>query len=1183
MIHRTHRNNIDVKPILIYGIKEGGLGFGVLRVQAVRSANPSIRGEMLATEFATVAGTIRDSTVKSLFKRLSRRSETEEVAALTQFIDLIPTLDYATTFTETIGHVCFLFDHLLFHPSPEVRLLSIRLMGCVILRLKADVADYSTLIFPTLLIYMNDGDSTILAEAKSVFNASFPTSAEKAKFLRSVQGDVCDRIKTVLASLSAYSTRAVAADSAASWGRVASAAIGLACTLLGAFKINKTIEWLLPEFRVFEWLRIEDGDFLKAAVPQLRLSCYNLLFITAGLNRPLYESPQAVLGFLRYEGSPVAQPGLIKLILHLLKSGLPLQEVRIEIVASVHRYLDPDVPGFRELLEQTMSVDLVCQCLERIVVLAQPRKLFELFMTFDPPEEVRLRLFERAISKDSNGADRFLSDYPLDSFRDLAPLPSIDPILQGGLQLRVLQFAKYLTVEKVARWLRSCESTLPSTLLAVIKQYGPDVVRAVWKTLPEIPFASIESDELFSDFLVTFANGAEFLAVLDTHPTIVPFVLRKWNRDFSILRSKRLKKEAEKLLEEDTSLIHPFKMIFPDDDEISDSVGLLVMKSVEKYGAVDSRVFQYFTPTDDFLYFVLMLPNARKLTNDHPLVTLLADFLPRIPIRTSVTEIARAISEFVTACHLDPARIKIPNIDLFYEVWAMLGFKRLPAPQFCDFLDRYLVHKLSWITVFLYTREVNWQIVPQKLWDYVAEAPELAPIAHSMKLQLALACICAANSLDFASSLPCDALTLSAIPHIVPPRELPDDPLIRVIRMEWRQIRPKPPDFDSPDMALALRQTVAYIQFFLPTLLVFDPVYDLLFRALADADRLTLFYCLRILSLIADATSEIPAARFLRAVAKYLAVFAPFLSVIETELISVFRLAKLLSPEDFRAFVVSQADSVCPEFVRLIVPLFEYFNGWDFIPLDGRLDLDSPANWDFVTHCLAAMPPLKRIALIPQFARCVPGLLSGLSTRSKEFELIAMTFPVTVAAWFETLDFHRKAEVQAEIERRIVVKIFKSISKTILRLKLEKTVLRTVQQHLVIGLTYREDGNAAPINLELRLPPDFPLRKLTMVTDISDRELREACEARMYNEMLIAESVEAGAKAWHSFVVSRVEDGHPCTICYRYFDDDRTMPQTRCGTCSNAFHAKCLRKWFERCLRPICPHCACVWKKVGKA
>jgi hypothetical protein len=708
------------------------------------------------------------------------------------------------------------------------------------------------------------------------------------------------------------------------------------------------------------------------------------------------------------------------------------------------------------------------------------------------------------------------------------------------------------------------------------------LVRAVWKTLSDIPFESIESDELFSDFLVNFINASEFLTILDNHSSVVRFVLRKWNRDFSILRSKRLKKEAEKLLEEDASLIHPFKLIFPDDDEISDFVGLLVIKSFENNGDVDRRVFQYFTPTDDFLYSVLMSPNARKLTDDHPLTALLADFLPRVPIRTSVAEIAKAISEFVSACRLDPTRIEIPNIDLFYESWSLIGFKRLPAPQFCDFLDRYLIHKSPWITVFLYTRDVNWQIVPQKLWDFVAEAPELAPVAHSMKLQVALACICAANSLDFTSQLPHDALTLSAMPHVAPPRELPDDPLVRVLRMEWRQIRPRAPDFDSPDVAVALRQTVAYLQFFLPTLMVFDPVYDLLFRALADADRLTLFFCLRVLSLVADATRQLPAGRFLLAVTRYLSAFAPFLSAIEAELISVFRIAKLLAPHDFRAYVAGQAGSMCPEFVRLIVPLFQYFNAWDFVALGGRLDLEAPANWCFVAHCLTAMPPLKRVELIPRFARFVPALLSALSPRSREFEMIAMAFPVTVAAWFDTLDFHHKGDVQAEIERRIVGKIFKSISKALLRLRLEKTVLRTVQQHLVIGLTYREDANAVPINLELRLPANFPLQKLTMVTGINDRELRDACEARMYNEMLIAESVEAGAKAWHSFVVSRVEDGHPCTICYRYFDDDRNIPQTKCGTCGNAFHAKCLRKWFERCLRPICPYCACKWKKGGK-
>jgi hypothetical protein len=175
-----------------------------------------------------------------------------------------------------------------------------------------------------------------------------------------------------------------------------------------------------------------------------------------------------------------------------------------------------------------------------------------------------------------------------------------------------------------------------------------------------------------------------------------------------------------------------------------------------------------------------------------------------------------------------------------------------------------------------------------------------------------------------------------------------------------------------------------------------------------------------------------------------------------------------------------------------------------------------------------------------------------------------------------------RGNVEANIERRIFGKIFMAIRKAILKLRLDKTVLRTVQQHLVIGPRYREDANSVPINLELRLPANFPLQKLTMVTDINDRELMEACEAKMYNKMLITESVEASTWAWYNFVVSRVEDGNPCTICYRYFDNDRNMPYTKCATCGNTFHAKCLRKWFERCLRPICPYCTCMWKKGRK-
>ena len=144
-------------------------------------------------------------------------------------------------------------------------------------------------------------------------------------------------------------------------------------------------------------------------------------------------------------------------------------------------------------------------------------------------------------------------------------------------------------------------------------------------------------------------------------------------------------------------------------------------------------------------------------------------------------------------------------------------------------------------------------------------------------------------------------------------------------------------------------------------------------------------------------------------------------------------------------------------------------------------------------------------------------------------------------------------------------------------MKLQGTTVKSNAQRLAIDITFKEDANAMPITLEMRLPPDYPLVPISVHCDIGDLQMSQTCDSRVIAAMKTSQSVEEGVKTWHSFVVARVLDSAPCTICYSYFDTSSQIPTVHCATCDNAFHKHCLRKWFEKCLRPICPYCACPW------
>jgi hypothetical protein len=1136
---------------------------------------------MSSGDLLSLANSIRDSDVKFIFRKLAKRNENEMKTALSQFIDLIPTLPYETTFTELIGHICVLFDHLLYDSSVSVRVLIVRVMGITIARLQKDVSGYANLIFPTLLLYLNDPEMAVSNEAKSVFDASFATPERKGKVMIVFQSEICQKIQSILNSSPVQSISMAAVGTPVSWGSVATSAISLACHLLLGIKMNRTLNEMLAGIRVFDWLRTNDEGFMEAAQPRLRAASYRLLSLTSRIGKAMWERPQDVLTLLRSEESQVAQPMLLKLLVELLSGNLlTREEVQPVFIDSISLYVDPAVSGFVEFFEAISDADVLCRCLDKVVLRSGRQAMFDFLISQGPPTDYRMRLFGRMtnVGPDSD----FLGSCPLDCFADLVTEPSFTSVIISASESRFLDFLPFVQPDHVLAWLRARDHVSPLCLLQVCTQFGTDLIRSIYPTLASIPWEGTEPLTTFAAFLAAFVDADEFLSLFTDHLEVVPSVLRNWKRDFSILRSRRMLRESASLLGKDLGLVEPLKAIFPDDPEIADLIIATVAGSPASVADPSSSLLDHYSPDDDFLFSFLMSPAAAKLAPDHPLVALLTDFIPRAAARRSSVELARAITTFVSALNIDPTTVLIANNEIYYEYWLFFGFSRTDPVQFCHFLDSFLMKKVPWIQVLLYVRDVNWVFVPPRLWEFLGESPGLAAVAHSEGLLIALACICAANNLKI-EDLPLDSMTLSAMPQLEPPPTAFSDRLGQIIQMEWNQIRPRAPDFTGDDdLVLALRQTIVYLRFFLPTLMVFDRVYNLLIRAFEHLDRVSFFYCVRILALISDATKSIPSLQFLQQLSQHLAEFSPFFGIVEQELTAAFRIGLCLTPEEFTSFMISSTQVLSPQLVRLVVPLIQYFNGWDLLDneLKEHLDVRNASNWYFVTSCLNEMPPRKRIQYVPTFAVRARALLDSLSPRSREFELIALSFPVTVCDWFEGVDFSKRQGIVTEVEKRVAWKAFKTLSKNIHRLKLEKTALRTAPQQLIIGVMYKEDPDSVAINLELKLPSLYPLQPITVTADFNDADLSKQCENQIRVALIAEESVEAGVRAWHAFVVSRVEAGHPCTICYQYFGDNRQPPNVLCGTCGNGFHRKCLTKWFQRCIRPTCPFCACDWRRA---
>lgn len=68
-------------------------------------------------------------------------------------------------------------------------------------------------------------------------------------------------------------------------------------------------------------------------------------------------------------------------------------------------------------------------------------------------------------------------------------------------------------------------------------------------------------------------------------------------------------------------------------------------------------------------------------------------------------------------------------------------------------------------------------------------------------------------------------------------------------------------------------------------------------------------------------------------------------------------------------------------------------------------------------------------------------------------------------------------------------------------------------------------------------------------------------------------SITDGLSSFRRNVTGALKGQTECAICYSIISADRQLPQKRCPTCKNLFHASCLFKWFKTSNASTCPLC----------
>ncbi|KAH0788582.1 E3 ubiquitin-protein ligase listerin [Histomonas meleagridis] len=422
-----------------------------------------------------------------------------------------------------------------------------------------------------------------------------------------------------------------------------------------------------------------------------------------------------------------------------------------------------------------------------------------------------------------------------------------------------------------------------------------------------------------------------------------------------------------------------------------------------------------------------------------------------------------------------------------------------------------------------------------------------------------------------------------------PPDGIEKDDLSKVIQFEWNHKVPVKPSFSiENNQSIVLRQSIVYLQHYLPTINDITEFIDVVKNNIETSNVLYFFYCIRILSLISELNIPFQSNEILLKIVQQINNIQEIPPIIEKELIGAFNIGKYMTIDQFMEFSISIVNyfttEISPVLSRLYISLISFFNAWSIVDscFDHKLNLSNVKSWYFITSALLAMPYQKRLKAIDDFSIDLKPLLSSLPIESDDFLNLITAFPTTAMKWSTKLPNSKTLPLFSLMEKSESFKVFHSISESLRNLKLENTTINIDNNNRTISAVYNEGPASIPVKLAISFPKRYPFCHVKVDCEFGDESSN--CEHNVSIAIIQHQTIEAGIITWHNFVTKRLCDAEPCTICYSYLSEEMKKPNIACPTCGNKFHGKCLQKWFSKCMKPTCPYCASPWdeKKRNK-
>lgn len=117
----------------------------------------------------------------------------------------------------------------------------------------------------------------------------------------------------------------------------------------------------------------------------------------------------------------------------------------------------------------------------------------------------------------------------------------------------------------------------------------------------------------------------------------------------------------------------------------------------------------------------------------------------------------------------------------------------------------------------------------------------------------------------------------------------------------------------------------------------------------------------------------------------------------------------------------------------------------------------------------------------------------------------------------------------------------------------------------------------AQIQIVIRLSEKYPLEGVKVEglqrVAVSERKWQSWLMITQGVITFSGGSITDGLMTFRKNVQALLSGQTECAICYSFVSQDRRLPDKRCGTCKNLFHADCLFRWFSSSNSSTCPLC----------